>query len=59
MEMREKLNQSGKNYLEIDLTESEIEGLSKGNFPYTNKVINGKPYMVSVGLKLELQRDQR
>jgi len=51
MEMREKLNQSGKNYLEIDLTSGEIEGLVRGKYPYIKKNISGKRYLVSVGIQ--------
>ncbi len=64
MEVREKLDQGvgivpGENYLEIDLTEDEIENLARGKYPYIRRDINGKEYVISVGLKLELQRGPR
>ena len=44
-------DQDKSNYIEVDLTKAEMDNIVKGRYPSRNVIIEGKVYIVSVGLE--------
>lgn len=44
-----KSKATADNYIEIDLTDDELANLTRGRYPFNRTIIDGKPFMVSVG----------